>query len=161
MALDDWTLPAVLFGIVIALVTLVTLVIRRTFKGSVKIAVASILGIFAGIACASHGPGEILQGNIAPNGIMIEAWPELASLGGEPAMTLIPNFFVTGILAIIFGILVTIWAALCIKRKNGGLVLILLSLIMLTIGGGIIPPMLGVIAGIISIRIWQGNKLSV
>jgi hypothetical protein len=41
------------------------------------IALASILGIFAGIGGASHGPGEILQGNIAPSEILIQAWPAL------------------------------------------------------------------------------------
>lgn len=149
----NWTLLVVLFGAIIALVALLTIVIRGTFKGSVTIAVASVLGIFAGVSGASHGPGETLQGNIAPSGIMIEAWPVLTSLGGEPAMTLVPSFLVTGVLAIIFGLIVTIWAAARVQRKNGGLVLILLSIMMLLVGGGIFPPIFGVIAGIIGTRI--------
>ena len=149
----DWTLLVVLFGVIIALVALLTIVIRGTFKGSVTIAVASVLGIFAGVSGASHGPGEILQGNIAPSGIMIEAWPVLTSLGGELAMTLVPSFLVTGVLAIIFGLIVAIWAAAFVQRKNGGLVLILLSIMMLLVGGGIFPPIFGVIAGIIGTRI--------
>jgi hypothetical protein len=116
--------------------------IRHTFKGDVKIAVASFLGVIAGITGGSHGPGETLQGNVAPSGIVIEAWPALTLLVGEPAMTLIPNFFVTRVLATIFGILVTIVAAVYIHRKNGGLVLILLSILMLAVGGGIIPRLL-------------------
>jgi len=85
---------------------------------------------------ASHGPGEMLQGNISPDGLVIEAWPELTVLAGEPAMTIIPSFLVTGILTIIFGLLVAVWAAKFVQRKNGGLVLILLSIIMLLVGGG-------------------------
>ena len=89
---------------------------------------ASILGIFAGLGGGVfHGIGEILQGNVAPNGIYIQAWPAMQATSGEPAMTIVPNFLLTGILAIIGGIIVTIWAATFIERKNGGLVLILLS----------------------------------
>jgi hypothetical protein len=115
---------------------------------------ASILGIFAGIGGGIfHGIGEILQGSAAPNGIIIQAYPAMQATAGEPAMTLIPNFLITGILAIIMGIIVTIWAAAFIHRKNGGLILILLSIIMLLVGGGIIPPIIGVIGGIIGTRI--------
>ena len=116
-------------------------------------AAASIIGVFAGVAGASHGPGEMLQGNVAPSGIMIEAWPELTSLAGEPAMTIIPSFLVTGVLAIILGLLVAVWAAAFVHRKNGGVVLILLSVMMLLVGGGIAPPIFGILAGIIGTRI--------
>ena len=149
----DWTLLVVLLGSIIALTALVTIIVRRTFKGSITIAVVSILGIFAGIGGASHGPGEILQGDIAPSGIIIEAWPSLTLLGGEPAMTLIPNFRVSGIVTVFSGLAVTIWAATRIQSKNGGLVLILLSIMMLLVGGGLIPPLFGVVAGIIGARV--------
>jgi len=68
-------------------------------------------------------------------------------------MTIVPNFLLTGILAVIFGLVVAIWAAAFVQKKYGGLVLILLSIIMLLIGGGIIPPIFGVIAGIVGTRI--------
>ena len=108
---DDWTPLVVLLGSIIAFTALVTIIVRRRLKGSVTIAVASILGIFAGVAGASHGPGEILQGNIAPTGIIIEAWPALTLLADVPAMTLIPSFSASGIVAVILGLAVTIWAA--------------------------------------------------
>jgi len=117
---------------------------------------ASVLGIFAGIGGGVfHGIGEVLQGSVAPNEIMIQAWPAMQATAGEPAMTIVPNFLLTGILAIIMGIMVTIWAAVFIGRKNGGFVLILLSIIMLLFGGGIIPPIIGVIGGIVGTRIKQ------
>ncbi len=153
--MDDWTLLVALLGSIIALTALVTVIVRHRSKGSIRIAAASILGIFAGVAGASHGPGEILQGDRAPNGIIIQAWPELTSLGGAPAMTLIPNFSVTGIVTLALGLAVTIWAATHIQSKNGALVLILLSIMMLFVGGGLIPPVIGVVAGIIGARIRQ------
>jgi hypothetical protein len=114
---------------------------------------ASILGIFAGLGGASHGPGEMLQGNLAPNSLVIEAWPKLTALQGEPAMTIIPSFLVSGILTVIVGVLVAVWAAKFVPRKNGGLVLILLSILLLLVGGGLFPPVFGVAAGIIGTRI--------
>ena len=153
--MDDWILLVVLLGSIIALTALVTIIVRRRFKGSVTLALASILGLFAGIGGASHGASEILQGNIAPSGILIEAWPELTSLGGEPDMRFIPNFSVTGIVTVITGVAVTIWAATRIQSKNGALVLILLSAVMLFVGGGLIPPVFGVVAGIIAARVSQ------
>lgn len=157
MTFDSTTL--VVLGVIIALFAtlfaVLTIIIRRTFKVSITRAAASTIGVFAGLTGASHGPGEILQGNVAPSGIMIQSWPGLTQLGGEPAMTIIPNFLVSGVLTIIFGLIVTAWAAAFVQRKNGGLVLILLSVIMLLVGGGLFPPGFGVIAGIIGTRIKQ------
>ena len=118
--------------------------------------VASALSIFAGLGGASHGPGEILQGNVIPSGIMIEAWPSLTALNGESAMTIIPNLTVTGVLTIIFGLLVAAWAGKYVERMMGGLILILLSTVLLLVGGGIVPPFFGVAAGIIGIVINHG-----
>jgi hypothetical protein len=81
---------------------------------------------------------------------MIEAWPALRVVAGEPAMTLVPNFLLTGILAIVMGIIVTIWAAMFIEHERGGLILILLSIAMLLVGGGLVPVLFGIAAGVIA-----------
>ena len=119
---------------------------------------SSAIGVFGGLGGASHGPGEMLQGNIAPDGLVIEAWPELTVLAGEPAMTIIPSFLITGLLTLIVGLIVAVWAAKFVQRKNGGLVLILLSIIMLLVGGGLFPPVFGVVAGVIRMRIKPSSK---
>lgn len=155
--MDNWTLLVLLLSFIIILTAFVTILVRHRFRGSVTIAVASILGIFAGIGGASHGPGEILQGNIAPDGIIIEAWPALTLLAGEPAMTLIPSFSISGILTVTTGVAVTILAATRIQSKNGALILILLSTMMLFVGGGLIPPAFGVVGGVIGLQIRQKN----
>jgi len=122
-----------------------------------------------GLLGIEHGIGEVLQGNIAPDGIMILSWPGSALfhiLAGEPAMTIVPNLLVTGILAIFVSLIFLVWAALFVQRKNGGMVLILLSIVMLLVGGGIFPPILGIILGAIGTRInapltWWRAHLSV
>ena len=72
-------------------------------------------------------------------------------------MTLIQNFLITGIFAILVSLVVVAWAAMFVRRKNGGLTLILLSILMLLVGGGFIPPLFGVIAGVIG-RYTKSNQ---
>ena len=110
---------------------------------------AAALGIFAGLGGATHGPGEMLQGNVAPGNIFISAWPALTALDGEPAITLIPSYLVAGIATIIVGIIVAWWAAKCLDRPDGGPMLVLLSVALLLVGGGQIPPLFGIAAGLL------------
>ena len=101
-----------------------------------------------------HGVGEILQGNVATSGMRINAWQPASPLfGEEPALTIVPNLFVTGILAIIVSLIIIIWAVAFAQRKNGGAVLILLSIIQLLVGGGIAPIFPGITAGVAATKI--------
>lgn len=91
----------------------------------------STFGAIIGIAGIEHGIGEILQGNMPPAGIVIESWPNsdlYKALSGEPAMTIIPNLFITGILAIMISVLLMIWVMKFIEKKYSKLVLFLLSI---------------------------------
>jgi hypothetical protein len=117
-----------------------------------------VLGLVAGGAGVEHGVFEVLQGNARPEGLMI------ASIGPpciaeqtwnacEPAMTILPSFWVTGILAVVLGLAVMVWSAFFVRRNHGGLVLILLSVLLLLFGGGIFPPIIGLIAGALGTRI--------
>ncbi len=118
--------------------------------------VASTLGVLVGLAGIEHGCFEMLQGYVSPNGIMIDAigpaykfWPGSA----ERALTIIPNFLLTGILAVIFGVLVTVWAAAFVRRRFGALVLFVLSIILFLVGGGLAPIILTVLATATATRI--------
>ena len=120
--------------------------------------VALLFGVVAGIGGLEHGYFEIRQGNVRPDSLMI------ASIGPpceadkvwhrcEPAMTVVPSFFVTGILAILIGLAVLTWATAFVQRRNGGAVLILLSIALLLVGGGIVPPVIGIIGGLVGTKI--------
>jgi hypothetical protein len=116
---------------------------------------ASTFGAIMALAGMEHGIGEVFQGNVAPNGIMILSWPEsefFRSLGGEPAMTVIPNLLITGFLAIIVSLALLIGSTLLVHRKYGGWVMILLSIAMLLVGGGIFPPIFGILIGAVATR---------
>lgn len=65
---------------------------------------ATALGVAAGLLGLERGYFETLQGNVAPNAVMISAigppcQPATAWHACEPALTLIPGFLVTVVLA--------------------------------------------------------------
>lgn len=115
----------------------------------------STFGAIMALAGIEHGIGEMLQGNVAPGGIMIQSWPEsefFLSLSGEPAMTIIPNLLAAGILTVVVSLALLIWSFLFVNRKNGGWIMILISLLMLVLGGGIFPPVFGILIGATATR---------
>jgi hypothetical protein len=128
---------------------------QKPFNSATR-AVASTLGVLVGLAGIEHGFFELLQGNVTPSGIMIDAIgpaQRFWEYGTERALTIIPNFFVTGILAIAFGLLVTIWAGVFIDRKYGAGVLMLLSIALWLVGGGFAPIFMAIFASATATRI--------
>jgi hypothetical protein len=124
-------------------------------KSATRLSV-SLFGVIIGLAGLEHGIGEILQGNKAPEGIWIASWPESEFFriqAGEPALTLIPNLLISGILTSIFSLIYLITATRYAHRKHGALALLGLATVMLVVGGGLFPPVLGLITGGIATRI--------
>jgi hypothetical protein len=117
--------------------------------------VIAIFGILAGLAGIEHGIGEISQGSIRPAALIIESWPDataFAILGGEPALTVLPNLLLGGVLTVIIAAAFGIWSVAFVQRRGSGLVLILLSLVLLLVGGGFAPPLIGLILGVAALR---------
>ena len=120
--------------------------------------VAALFGVFAGFGGPEHGYFEILQGNVRPASLMFPAMgppcdPAKVWNACEPAVTVVPSLLVTGILATIVGLITMIWAAGFVHKKNGGIVLILQCIALLLVGGGVVPPVIGLIAGMVATRI--------
>jgi hypothetical protein len=121
---------------------------------SVTRAAASILGIVSGLIGAYHGYNETLQGSTAPSGLFINAiGPPCQGNACLPAMTVVPNFVYAGVLSIIISLFILLAAVALVQRKNGGLWMIGLSILQLLVGGGFLPPILGIASGIIGTRI--------
>jgi len=124
---------------------------RQMRTGRAMRTVVGVFGLLAALAGMEHGLGEILQGPVAPDGLVFRSWPgneAFETLGGEPAMTVIPNLLVSGILTVVVAAVFAIWAVTGIQRRHGSLGLIGLSLVLLAVGGGFGPPLLGVILGV-------------
>jgi hypothetical protein len=101
--------------------------IRKNINAT-RIVVAAF-AMLCGLTGITAGCFEILQGNVATNSLIISTiGPEYSIwttysiydlMETYSALTIIPNFFVTGILAIIVSCLVIIWAVGFIHKKHG------------------------------------------
>ena len=118
----------------------------------------AVLGTIFGISGMSHGFFEALQGNVPTGGLFIFAigesqkmWPH----GNEPAFTLIPNFLLTGIAAMIVGLTIILWSLGFVHKKNGPTVFILLFVLLLLVGGGVAQILFFPFIWLVSTRINQ------
>ncbi len=104
--------------------------------------ISAVFGALIGFSGMNHGFFEALQGNKPTGGWLIMAvapgssWT-IYSQGSEGAFTLVPNFLVTGLLAMLIGLVVIIWSLVFLPKKNGSLIFLLLCLTLLLAGGGI------------------------
>ena len=117
---------------------------------------ASTLGVLVGLAGIEHGVFELLQGNVAPSGLLIQAIgpaQRFWQYGTERALTVIPSLLVTGIMAIVLGMLVAAWAAFLVPTKHGAIVLLVLSVALFLVGGGFAPIFITIVASATATRI--------
>jgi hypothetical protein len=129
-------------------------VVPETERRATRVVVAA-LGALVGLAGVEHGIGEVLQGPVRPDGLFILSWPDAAALeilSGEPAMTLVPDLRITGVLAVVVGLAVAVWSIWFAAHRHGGLVLVGLSVLLLLVGGGLVPPVMGVALGAVASR---------
>lgn len=112
--------------------------------------VTSVMGTIAGIAGMEHGIGEIMQGNVVPPGIFFESWPDsklFANMAGEPAMSLIPNMLMSGMVSLFIAVYLIYWSLTQTDSKYYGFGFLCISSLLLLVGGGFGPPLLGIILG--------------
>ena len=121
---------------------------------------ASFIGLISGTVGGMHSWGEFLHRDLKLTGLMFEADTGRSLINvpssdwtGWIALTIFPDFLITGILSAIMSCTIIGWSLFFIRRKNGGLILILLSVMAILFGCGFIPPFMGIIAGAIGTRI--------
>ena len=105
--------------------------------GGTRIVVAAF-GILCGLTGMVAGIFEILQGNIAPSSFEISTIGSTYSMADDftyHAITLIPNFLLTGVLALIVSITVMIWSVKFVERRYGVLTLFTLCISQVLVGG--------------------------
>jgi len=100
--------------------------------------IVSTIGVILGIAGLDHGIFEILQGNTPTSGLIIQAiGPDQKLWGTEEAFTIIPNFLLTGIAAVIVSLAIIVWSVRFVHTKHGARVFGLLFILLFLVGGGI------------------------
>jgi len=131
----------------------------NTKQGNVNRTIQTIvatLGVIFGIGGMSHGFFEVLQGNTATNGYVIDAIGEANRMwlhGNEPAFTIIPNFLITGIAAMLVGGAIVIWSAGFMHKKHASLIFLSLFILLFLVGGGIAQVIFFTIGWALSTRI--------
>jgi hypothetical protein len=116
-------------------------------------ATATWMGLVAGIAGLEHGYFAYLQGDGRIPGLVFPSWgppcvPEEAWHGCEPAMSIVPNFLFTGIIAILLSAVLLVWTVWFVERRYGGWVQMTLALLLLLFGGGFFPPIIAFVGGV-------------
>lgn len=97
-------------------------------------------GVMLGISSMSHGLFETLQGNTSTDTLFISAISkthQMWAYGSETAFTLIPNFLITGIAAILVGLALITWSIRFVHTEHGATILLLLFILSVLVGGGV------------------------
>lgn len=118
----------------------------------------AFLGVYAGLIAVLHGVFTSMQGARAPSALVFTAigapcQAEAVWHACLPAMTLIPNLFISGLAAILIGISLAVAALFGAGRRLGWLVLAALSVVALLVGAGFVPVFIGVIAAVAASRL--------
>jgi hypothetical protein len=131
---------------------------------TIGFSIALIIGVYAIYLGGAHGYYELLNGSKNPNGLFFDAisgnslasdfpdWP------GWPAMSIIPNLLITGILVFVITGFILFWTLLFFNHKKWGTILLCLAIVMCLFGGGFKPPFFMIIAGTLGIIIKRINQ---
>ena len=128
---------------------------RPLFNSSTKLYVI-VLAALGAVGGVLHGISEILQGNRPPTDIALR-------IG---AFTVIPNYLITGICAVVVGTCILVWTLARIDRRWGPTLYLSLSVVLTLVGGGVAMIPGSILAWAVSTRIrqplsWWNNTLSV
>lgn len=139
---------------------------KRDGISAVRIMVIAF-GIWCGTSGLEHGFFEVLQGNTVPETHLISGRPMIYAIGEanrfwkygvEYAYTIVPNFLVSGTLAMAIGLLVIVWCVGFVQKKYGWLVFVLLSILQYCVGGGAAQIGPAILTGLLAIGINKPPK---
>lgn len=125
--------------------------------------VVRAFGLIVALAGAEHGVGEILQGAVRPSGAVVAAWPDARFFrveGGEPALVLIPDLRLAGVLTLVVCVAFALRAWYADRGPHARVHLIALAIILLLAGGGFGPPLLGCAVSLLAGRLVSSEPTS-
>ncbi len=120
-------------------------------QGRAATTTVTVTGLLVAMAAAEHGVGEVVEQPTLGEGPFIESWPDTAvfeQLGGEPAMTLLPDPVVAGVVTVLLSVLFAWVAVRNGALRHAGAALLVLSGGLLLAGGGLAPPLMGALLAV-------------
>jgi hypothetical protein len=124
------------------------------YNSAVRIT-ASAFGALAGITGIISGYYEIQQGNVPTSSLwtsFIGPAYGMYENNAYSVVTVVPNFYLTGILALLISSIALVWSVRYIHRKNGAKVMLLLAIAQTLVGGGWVLD-LGLFTSLLATRI--------
>ena len=120
--------------------------------------IVATFGVLLGLGGMDHGFFEVLQGNASTPGLFVHsigAANRMWLYGTEDAFTLIPNFLITGLLAMTISLLIVVWSLGFVHKPNGSLVFLLLCVLLFLVGGGVAQVVFFMLAWAVATQINQ------
>ncbi len=109
-----------------------------TYRTDTLKRVVGILIVALAIAGCSHGFFEMLQGYKPTGGFGIDSvGPELGLWGEDPALTILHNFLLTGLISFSLGLVAIYWGLFRIDSRHGALILLAIFVGQTAFGGGV------------------------
>jgi hypothetical protein len=102
--------------------------------------IVSTIGVILGVAGMNHGFFEALQGSAPTGGLIIQAigpGQRMWVHGTEEAFTLVSNYLLTGVLAMVVSLVIMVWSVGFIHTRRGPTIFLLLFMLLFLVGGGI------------------------
>lgn len=129
--------------------------------------IVSTLGLLLAVGGLDHGMFEILQGNQPTGGLFVHAIgprQQMWAQGTEDAFTLLPTFLLSGVASIALSVLIAVWSAAFVQRRQGSSVLLALCILLFLSGGGVAQILFFTLAWAVSLRmekpvLWVGRLL--
>jgi len=115
-------------------------------------AIAATFGAIAGLSNMAYAVAEALEGHTRPTAVFF-------TLNGQPAITVLPDMLLTGVIGFCLSLTFTLCAILFTKRWQGGLAMLLISCLQIPFGAGLVRLFQAIIYSLVGTRIDRPLKL--
>jgi hypothetical protein len=109
-------------------------------------AITSTFGAIAGLSSMAYATAEALEGHAKPTAVFF-------TLNGQPAITVLPDMLLTGLIGLCLSLAFTLCALFFAKRWQGGLAMLLIACLQIPFGAGLVRLFQAMIYSLVGTRI--------
>ena len=108
--------------------------------------ITSTFGAIAGLSNMAYAISEALEGHMRPTAVFF-------TLNGQPAITILPDMQLTGLIGLSLSLAFTLCALFFAKRWQGGLAMLLIACLQIPFGAGLVRLFQAMIYSLVGTRI--------